>query len=127
MKFYHLLVAIPLFVACSSKDEALNHLNQNAIKFKNFANTEYLLNDKEIVYFTLRDDSLKIQLINRDRESENKIVSCTINKKSYPISEDLQSSWNNNYIIALEKPLSRAKIKCKLSDGRTIKKSIKKF
>ncbi|HGZ69823.1 MAG TPA: hypothetical protein ENK74_00300, partial [Nitratifractor sp.] len=81
MKYYHLLLMVPFFVACSSKNAALDHLEGNAKKFKDLSNTEYLLSDKEIAYFTLTQDSVIIQLINRDPLLDNKIQECMVNSK----------------------------------------------
>jgi hypothetical protein len=127
MKYYHLLLLVPFFVACSSKNAALEHLENNAKKFKDISNTEYLLNDKEIAYFTLDKNRVTIQLINRDPFLDNKIKECTINNKKFAVTEDTQSKWDNNYIIELDKPLESAAIKCTLTDGSQIAKTIKTF
>ncbi len=127
MKYYHLMILIPLFTACSSKNPGMEHLESNAQKYEEFSNTQYLLTDKEIAFFTLNNHQIKIQLINKDSLSENKIVSCSVNKKSVPVIEDNSSNWNNHYIITLSQKIKKANIECTLTDGTVIHKSIQSY
>ena len=127
MKYYHLMILIPLFTACTSKNASLENLEANAKEFNDFSNSAYLIDDKEIVYFTLSGNQIEIQLINKDRLSENKIVACSVNKKPVAVTEDSSKNWDNNYIITLDKVVKKAKIECKLSDGSTIKKTVKVY
>ncbi len=127
MKYYHLLLLIPFLIACSNKNPAMEHLEKNAQHFKDLSNTEYLMTQNEIAYFTLTDTMVHIQLINRDPSSDNNITNCTINKKSYDVVKDTQSSWNNNYIISLNKKIKSAKIICTLTDGTKISQKITQF
>lgn len=102
----------------------MEHLEANAKEFNDFSNSAYLIDDKEIVYFTLSDKKIQIQLINRDQLSENRIVECSVNKKPVTVTEDSSKDWDNNYIITLKRAVQKAKIQCKLSDGTTIQKTI---
>lgn len=126
MKPYFYILLLPLLFGCNSKNVALEGLQANAKHFKDTANTEYLLTNDAIVYFTLKDNNLLLQLINKDVQSTNKIQSCTINKKEYPVTEDTTKEWDNNYIILLNKKLNKISIKCTLSNGSSIKKIIKR-
>ncbi len=127
MKYYQLMILIPLITACTTKNAGLENLEANAKEFNDFSNTAYLLNSKEIAYFTLTDSEIKIQLINKDRLSDNKIVSCQVNNKPAVLVEDSSQSWDNNYIISLDSIIKKAKIECKLSDGRTLTQTISRY
>ena len=121
------MILIPLFTACTSKNPEMENLEANAQKYKDFSNTEYLLTDKEIAYFTLSNNQIQIQLINKDSLSENKIIDCTVNQKSVTVSEDNNSKWDNHYIITLPQKIKKADIKCTLTDGTVIQKSIQAY
>ena len=127
MKSYRLMILIPLFAACTSHNASLENLEANAKEFNDFSNSAYLINDKEILFFTLSGNQIEIQLINKDRLSENKIVECSVNKKTVAVTEDSSKDWDNNYIITLDQAVKKAKIECKLSDGSTIKKTLEVY
>jgi len=124
MKYYQLMILIPFLVACTSKNPGMEQLEANARNYNDLSNTAYLLNENEIAYFTLENKRIKIQLINKDRFSENKIVDCRVNNKHFPISEDSSKNWDNTYVIELDKAMKDAIIECKLGDGTAIKQTI---
>lgn len=126
MKPYTYLLLLPLLVGCSSKDIALKTLEANAQQFSDTVNTEYLLTNTAIVYFTLKGNELHLQLINKDIQSDVKIQSCSVNHKEYPVIEDKTKKWDNNYIVTLDKSLNRVSVKCTLTSGDTIAKTIRR-
>ena len=125
MRYYHLMLIVPILTACTSKNLGIESLEENAKSYNDLSNTAYVINDKEIATFTLSGNEILVQLINKDTTSDTRIVDCSVNKKSISLSIDSSQSWNNHYILTLDSAPKKAKIKCSLSDGSKIKTTIK--
>ena len=129
MKLLKYALIIPILIGCSSKNNSFEVLKANAKSYEEIANTEAYRSKDAIVFFTLKDRKLKIDLIDKRSENEElELLECKINKLRYlPIKDFKNQEIGKHYYIVLKKRDKRLKIKCKLNNNEVVKVSLKRY
>jgi len=133
MKLLKFALIVPILIGCSSKNNSIEVLKANAKSYKEVANTTAYRGDEAIIYFNIDNNRLNINLVDKNEVNELDTLSineCKVNKDIYTPIEDPQADSQEagkHYYIDLNKDYKKLKIECKLSNGKVVKKSLKKY
>ena len=131
MKLLKFALIVPILIGCSSKNNSIEVLKANAKSYVEVANTTAVRLEEAIIYFNIDNNRLNINLIDKTETSDMdnlSITECKVNKKLYtPIEEDNTQEIGKHYFITLNKVYKKLNIECKLSNGKVVKKSLKKY
>ncbi len=133
MKLLKFALIVPILIGCSSKNNSIEVLKENAKSYKELANTTAYRGEDVIVYFNIDKDRLNLNLVDKNEINDLDTLSineCKINKEIYtPIEEPQADSKEagKHYYITLNKDYNKLDIECKLSNGTVIKKSLKQY
>ncbi len=127
MKFLKYAIVIPILIGCNSNNNSIEILKKNAKSYEEISNTIAYRSKDAIVYFTLYDNYLKINLIDKSDDKELEINSCNINSKDVLLERVDNGNLGLTYKAEVMKNIKKFKIKCILNNGENIDKTIVRY